>query len=85
MDDDMKGVVVQGVVGTAMAAEWGLWMQRWRLSGRVVDAQLVVGAEVVDAVIVGAGALMMAEWGVLDAAMVVERGGGGGGGCRAGG
>ena len=47
MDDDMKGVVVQGVVGTAMAAEWGLWMQRWRLSGRVVDAQLVVGAEVV--------------------------------------
>ena len=57
----MKGVVVLTIsvaamvalmaaeqgVDTAMAAEQGLWMQRWRLNGRVVDAELVVGAEVV--------------------------------------
>ena len=34
------------MVDTAMAAEWGLWMQRWPLNGRVVDAEVVVGAKV---------------------------------------
>ena len=36
----------RGVVDTVMVAERGLWMQRWPLSGRVVDAEVVVGAKV---------------------------------------
>ena len=35
----------RGVVDTVMVAERGLWMQRWPLSGRVVDAEVVVGAK----------------------------------------
>ena len=48
MDDNMKGeVVLMMSVAALMAAERGLWMQRWPLSGRVVDAEVVVGAKVV--------------------------------------
>ena len=47
MDDSMKGEVVLTMSGCTVAAERGLWMQQWPLSGRVVDAEVVVGAKVV--------------------------------------
>ena len=66
----------QGVVDITMTAEWGLWMQRWWLSGRVVDAELVVDAEVVVLTMSVAAmvALMAAEQGVVDTAMATEWG-----------
>ena len=82
MDGDMKGVVVltmsvaamvalmaaeQGVVDIAMAAEWGLWMQRWWL---VVGAEVVVLMMSVAAMV----ALMAVEQGVVDTAMAAEWG-----------